>query len=69
MILEAESPNCNIFMEVKTMKELYFEAEMDIVEFCAEDVVTTSGPNSQSTTSKQGGLGGENEGPAGDSFL
>lgn len=51
------------------MKELYFEAEMDIVEFCAEDVITTSGPNPQSTTSKQGGLGGENEGPAGDSFL
>lgn len=45
---------------------MYLNAEMDIVEFSVEDVIATS---PTSTTSKQGGLGGENEGPAGDSFL
>ena len=50
------------------MKEKYLEAEMDALEFSAEDVITTSGDTWSPTTNK-GGLGGENEGPAGDSFL
>ncbi len=49
------------------MKELYFEAEMDIVEFCVDDVITTSNGTSRNTGI--GGLGGENEGPAADAFL
>ncbi len=44
---------------------MYLNAEMDIVEFSVEDVIATS----PSSTTKKGGLGGENEGPAGDSFL
>ena len=43
---------------------MYLNAEMDVVKFSIEDVITTSNPSSN-----QGGLGGENEGPAGDSFL
>lgn len=45
---------------------MYLNAEMDVVEFSVEDVIATS-PTTAS--SNQGGLGGENEGPAGDSFL
>lgn len=48
------------------MKEKYLEAEMNELEFSPEDVITTSGPEAPSNS---GGLGGENEGPAGDSFL
>lgn len=46
---------------------MYLNAEMDVVEFSVEDVIATS-PNT-TTSSNKGGLGGENEGPAGDSFL
>ena len=49
------------------MKELYLNAEMDVVEFSVEDIINTSVETE--TTTKKGGLGGENEGPAGDSFL
>ena len=45
---------------------MYLNAEMDVVEFSVEDVIATS---PTTTSSNQGGLGGENEGPAGDSFL
>ncbi len=52
------------------MKELYFEAEMDIVEFCVDDVINTSmNWTAYPAFSTTGGLGGENEGPAGDAFL
>lgn len=47
------------------MKELYLNAEMDVVEFAVEDVITTS----NSTTSSHYNANCENEGPAGDSFL
>ena len=50
------------------MKELYLNAEMDVVEFSVEDIINTS-VETETTTTKKGGLGGENEGPAGDSFL
>ena len=50
------------------MKELYTNSEMDVVEFSAEDIINTS-VEETTTTTKKGGLGGENEGPAGDSFL
>ena len=49
------------------MKELYTNSEMDVVEFSVEDIINTS--VEETTTTKKGGLGGENEGPAGDSFL
>ena len=51
------------------MKELYLNAEMDVVEFSVEDIINTSVETETTTTTKKGGLGGENEGPAGDSFL
>lgn len=38
------------------MKELYLNAEMDVVKFTACDVITTSG------TTTGGWVGGENEG-------
>ena len=47
---------------------MYLNAEMEIVEFSVEDVIATS-PLEETTTTQKGGLGGENEGPAGDSFL
>ena len=49
------------------MNEKYLEAEMETLKFSTEDVITTSGDLPPSTSF--GGLGGENEGPAGDSFL
>ena len=56
---------CNILMN--EVKHMYLNAEMDVVEFSIEDVIATS--PSSTTSSNKGGLGGENEGPAGDSFL
>ena len=47
------------------MKELYENAEMDVVEFAVEDVIATS--DSPPTASKNPNC--ENEGPAGDAFL
>ena len=46
------------------MKELYLNAEMDVVEFAAEDIIVTS-PTTASTQNPNC----PNEGPAGDSFL
>ena len=51
------------------MKELYTNTDMEVVEFAVEDVITTSPGEDIPTTTQKGGLGGENEGPAGDSFL
>lgn len=46
------------------MKELYLDAEMDVVKFSVEDVINTS-----ETTWSHSGMGGPNEGEPGDSFL
>lgn len=43
------------------MKELYLDAEMEVVKFSIEDVIATSNGGSNI-----GGLGGENEGELGD---
>lgn len=51
--------------EVNTMKELYLNAEMDVVEFAAEDIIVTSPDTTASTQNPNC----PNEGPAGDSFL
>jgi hypothetical protein len=48
----------SLHIEVKTMKELYLDAEMEVVKFSVEDVIATS--------RNIGGLGGENEGEMGD---
>ena len=48
------------------MKEQYFEAEMEIADFCVDDVITTSSAYIPPSTD---GRGNENEGPAGDAFL
>ncbi|MBQ7345098.1 MAG: hypothetical protein IJW45_03430 [Oscillospiraceae bacterium] len=48
------------------MKELYLDAEMDVVKFSVEDVINTSNSTTSETHS---GLGGENEGETGDAFL
>lgn len=53
--------------EVKRMKELYLDAEMDVVKFSVEDVIATS--VSEETTTEWQGMGGPNEGAPGDSFL
>ena len=50
------------------MKELYLNAEMDVVEFSVEDVIATSN-KTESTTSSHYNPNCENEGPPGDSFL
>lgn len=42
------------------MKELYLDAEMDIVKFSVEDVINTSA--SEDTTAEFVGQGGPNEG-------
>ena len=47
------------------MKERYENAEMDVVEFAVEDVISTS----DSLTSSSYNPNCENEGPAGDAFL
>ena len=52
------------------MKELYLNAEMDLVEFSVEDVIVTSPVADTTTTeSEHYNPNCENEGPAGDSFL
>lgn len=52
------------------MKELYLDAEMDVVKFSVEDVIATSGENvPEETTTEWQGMGGPNEGAPGDSFL
>lgn len=48
------------------MKELYLDAEMDVINFSVEDVIATSA--SSESTIPAGGMGGPNEGEAGDSF-
>ena len=48
------------------MKELYENAEMDVVEFAVEDVINTS---DTMTYPSHFNPNCENEGPAGDSFL
>ena len=48
------------------MKELYENAEMDVVEFAVEDVIATS---DSPPTADEFNPNCENEGPAGDSFL
>lgn len=50
------------------MKELYLDAEMDVVKFSVEDVIATSLETEETTTEWQG-MGGNNEGAPGDSFL
>lgn len=42
--------------EVKLMKELYLNAEMDVVKFTVADIITTSVDPGEG-----GGMGGENE--------
>ena len=54
--------------EVNTMKELYLNAEMDVVEFAAEDIIVTS-PGTGAETESTQNPNCPNEGPAGDSFL
>lgn len=49
------------------MKELYLNAEMDVVEFSVEDVIATS--PTETTASEHYNPNCENEGPTGDSFL
>lgn len=49
------------------MKELYLDAEMDVINFSVEDVITTSS-SSATTAPATGGMGGPNEGAAGDYF-
>jgi len=51
------------------MKELYLNAEMDVVEFSAEDVIVTSPTTEATTESIHYNPNCENEGPAGDAFL
>lgn len=53
------------------MKELYLNAEMDVVEFAAEDIIVTSpgGSTDEGTTASTRNPNCPNEGPAGDSFL
>lgn len=48
------------------MKELYLDAEMDVVKFSVEDVINTS---AETTSWSHSGMGGPNEGEPGDSFL
>lgn len=49
------------------MKELYLDAEMEVVKFSIEDVINTS---SETTKPKNtGGMGGPNEGEAGDEWV
>ena len=61
---------CNIIKnEVKQMKELYLNAEMDVVEFSVEDVIVTSPTTEATTESIHYNPNCENEGPAGDAFL
>ena len=41
-------PSCGLLgKETETMKELYQTPEMEIVEFNAEDVITTSGDENE----------------------
>lgn len=60
-------PDLHIFTtenEVKRMKELYLNAEMDVVKFTANDVITTSGTTTAEWVPR------ENEGaPDYDAFL
>lgn len=52
------------------MKELYLDAEMDVVKFSVEDVIATSASSEpEETTTEWQGMGGPNEGAPGDSFL
>ncbi len=50
------------------MKELYLDAEMDVINFSIEDVITTSSSSETTAPVNTPGMGGENEGEAGDSF-
>lgn len=48
------------------MKELYLNAEMDVVEFAAEDIIVTSPGGTTASTQNPNC---PNEGPAGDSWV
>lgn len=48
------------------MKELYLNAEMDVVEFAAEDIIVTS-PTTEAESTQNPNC--PNEGPAGDSWV
>lgn len=52
------------------MKALYEIAEVEVVKFAIEDIITTStaGDSSDETTKPQGGMGGPNEGEPGGTF-
>ena len=58
---------CNMkSSEVKTMKALYELAEIEVVKFSIEDVITTSNETEapeETTTPGGGGMGGPNELP------
>ena len=58
---------CNMkSIEVKTMKALYELAEIEVVKFSIEDVITTStetDPTEESQNPGPGGMGGNNELP------
>ncbi len=49
------------------MKELYLNAEMDVVEFSVEDVIATSLGGAESSSSQNANC--PNEGPTGGNFL
>lgn len=52
------------------MKELYLDAEMEVVKFSVEDVIATSASTEASASSPvNGGMGGPNEGEWGDEWL
>lgn len=51
------------------MKALYEIAEVEVVKFAIEDIITTSTADSgDETTAPQGGMGGPNEGEPGGTF-
>ena len=52
------------------MKALYVIAEVEVVKFAIEDIITTSTTDdpSDETTRPQGGMGGPNEGEPGSGF-
>lgn len=48
------------------MKELYLNAEMDVVDFAVEDIITTSPDNTTASTQNPNC---PDEGPAGDAWV
>ena len=49
------------------MKDLYEIAEVEVVKFAIEDIITTSSSEGEETR-PQGGMGGPNEGEPGSGF-